>query len=135
MRITEQGETIEAKFGLVDIAVRTLEVYTSAMLDAAVTPQAAPRDEWRATIDRLARDARAAYRATVYETPEFLEYFHAATPEPELRTIRIDYPVREPGQIVDAIACALTARTRLVVIDHITAQTALVLPVADIAAA
>jgi isopenicillin-N epimerase len=52
-----------------------------------------------------------------------------------LRTVRIDYPVRDAGQIVDAIACALTARTKLVVVDHITAQTALILPVADIAAA
>src|SRR5262245_55495880 len=51
-----------------------------------------------------------------------------------LRTIRIDYPVREPGQIVDAIVCALTSRTRLVVVDHITAQTALIIPVATIAA-
>src|SRR5262245_58791110 len=33
----------------------------------------------------------------------------------ELRTIRIDYPVREPGHIVDAIVCALTSRTKLVV--------------------
>jgi len=98
VRITEQGETIEAKFGLVDIAARTLEVYTSAMLDAAVMPQAAPRDEWRATIDRLAGAARAAYRAMVYEMPEFVEYFHAATPEPELSAINVgSRPARRPG--------------------------------------
>jgi phosphoenolpyruvate carboxylase len=89
IRITEQGETIEAKFGLVDIAVRTLEVYTSAMLEAAVVPPPAPRAEWRDAVDRIARDARAAYRAVVYETPEFLEYFRTATPEPELGAVNI----------------------------------------------
>ena len=51
-----------------------------------------------------------------------------------LRTIRIQYPVRDAGDVVDAIAAALTPRTKLVVVDHVTAQTALVLPVADIAA-
>jgi phosphoenolpyruvate carboxylase len=98
LRITEQGETIEAKFGLVDIAVRTLEVYTSAMLEAAVASHAAPREEWRATIDRLAGDARAAYRAMVYETPEFIEYFHTATAEPELSAVNVgSRPARRPG--------------------------------------
>jgi phosphoenolpyruvate carboxylase len=89
IRITEQGETIEAKFGLVDIAVRTLEIYTSAMLEAAAVPPPAPRAEWRDAVDRIARDAREAYRAVVYETPEFLEYFRTATPEPELGAVNI----------------------------------------------
>jgi phosphoenolpyruvate carboxylase len=98
VRITEQGETIEAKFGLVDIAVRTLEVYTSAILEATVAPPAAPRPEWRATAERLATDARAAYRTIVYETPPFLEYFHTATPEPELAAVNIgSRPARRPG--------------------------------------
>ena len=51
-----------------------------------------------------------------------------------LRTARVDYPLRDPGDAVDAIVRAITPRTRLVVVDHITAQTALVLPVAAIAA-
>ena len=37
-------------------------------------------------------------------------------------------------QVVSAFAAALTPRTRLVIVDHITAQTALVMPVAEIAA-
>lgn len=51
-----------------------------------------------------------------------------------LRTAHIEYPVRSAGQVVDAIAQAITARTKLAIVDHVTAQTALVLPVADIAA-
>jgi phosphoenolpyruvate carboxylase len=98
IRITEQGETIEAKFGLVDIAVRTLEVYTSAVLEAAVAPPPSPRPEWRAAVEQLASDSRAAYRAVVYESPPFLEYFHTATPEPELAAVNIgSRPARRPG--------------------------------------
>jgi isopenicillin-N epimerase len=51
-----------------------------------------------------------------------------------LRTVHIDYPVRDAGDVVDAIVGALTPRTRVVVVDHVAALTALVLPVAAIAA-
>jgi phosphoenolpyruvate carboxylase len=47
------------------------------------------RTEWRAAMDRLGDEGRAAYRSVVYEQPRFVEYFHAATPEPELASLRI----------------------------------------------
>ena len=52
-----------------------------------------------------------------------------------LRTVHIEYPVRDAGDVVEAITRALSERTKLVVVDHVTAGTALVLPVADVAAA
>jgi isopenicillin-N epimerase len=51
-----------------------------------------------------------------------------------LRTVHLEYPVRDAGDVVEPIVRALTPQTKLVVIDHVTAQTALVLPVAAIAA-
>jgi isopenicillin-N epimerase len=51
-----------------------------------------------------------------------------------LRTVEMPYPLRDSGNVVDTIVRALTPRTKLVVVDHITAQTALVLPVAMIVA-
>jgi phosphoenolpyruvate carboxylase len=89
IRITEQGETVEARFGLVDIAVRTLEVYTTATLEATIAPRPAPPPEWHDSLDRMAADAADAYRAVVYDNPDFLAYFRAATPEPELGSIHI----------------------------------------------
>jgi phosphoenolpyruvate carboxylase len=89
LRVTEQGEMIQAKFGLPDIAVRTLEVYTTATLEATLTRAPQPTPEWRVTMDRLSAKAASSYRAVVYEDSRFLDYFHSATPEPELRIVHI----------------------------------------------
>jgi phosphoenolpyruvate carboxylase len=89
---------IQAKLGLVDIAVRTMEVYTTATLEATLTPGDEPTPNWRTAMDRLSELARASYRTAVYETPGFVDYFHCATPEPELRALRIgSRPSRRPG--------------------------------------
>jgi phosphoenolpyruvate carboxylase len=98
MRVTEQGEMIQAKFGVPDIAVRTLEVYTTATLEAMLVPARDPDRQWRDEMERLFEDGRAAYRAVVYEHPRFLDYLRTATPEPELRTIHIgSRPARRSG--------------------------------------
>jgi phosphoenolpyruvate carboxylase len=89
LRVTEQGEMLQALFGLPEIAVRTLEVYTSGTLEAWLLPSIDVRGEWRACMDRLRDDARAAYRATVYEDPRFVEYFRAATPEEDFGALNI----------------------------------------------
>ncbi len=52
----------------------------------------------------------------------------------EVRTVEMPHPVRGPSEIADAFAAAIGERTRLVVVDHITAESALVLPLAEIAA-
>ncbi|HZR25566.1 MAG TPA: phosphoenolpyruvate carboxylase, partial [Vicinamibacterales bacterium] len=98
LRVTEQGEMIQAKFGLRDIAARTLEIYTTATLDATLTPPVGPKPEWRACMDRLYDEGRSSYRAVVRDDPRFVAYFRQATPEPELRTINIgSRPARRPS--------------------------------------
>jgi phosphoenolpyruvate carboxylase len=89
IRVTEQGEMIQALFGLPGIATRTMEVYTSGSLDAWLTPAPAPLDEWRSCMDRLSADGARAYRGYVHETPAFIEYFGTATPLPELEHVNI----------------------------------------------
>ena len=89
LRVTVQGEMIQAQFGLPDIAQRTLEVYTTATLDASLmTPAPVPR-EWRDAMDRLAHRAHEVYREVVYNDPRFVEYFRTGTPERELGAVPI----------------------------------------------
>ena len=98
LRVTVQGEMIQAEFGLVGIALRTLEVYATATLDATLAPSAAPGAEWRAMMQRMSDAASRSYRGVVYETPRFVEYFRAATPEVELGEINIgSRPARRGG--------------------------------------
>ena len=89
LRVTEQGEMIQAKFGLPGIAVRTLEVYATATLEASLAPPAPVDPCWRTTMERFAGASRAAFRRVVYDDPRFLRYFSAATPEAELDALHI----------------------------------------------
>jgi len=52
----------------------------------------------------------------------------------QVRTVAVPYPAFDPARFTDDAAAALGPRTRILVIDHITAESALILPVADIAA-
>ncbi len=51
-----------------------------------------------------------------------------------VRTAKVPYPQFKPKALVDAIASKITERTRIAILDHITAESALVMPVADIVA-
>src|SRR4029453_4759390 len=80
LRVTEQGEMIQAQFGLPDIATRTLELYTTATLGATLEIPEQPNPRWRPVMDRLAERARAVYRQVVYEERGFIYYFSFAPP-------------------------------------------------------
>jgi phosphoenolpyruvate carboxylase len=89
LRVTEQGETIDSKFGLPGIALRTLERYTTAVLEATLRPAKDPDPAWRQRMQLLADSARGAYGKLVHDTPGFIDYFRAATPQPEIEKLRI----------------------------------------------
>ncbi|KAI3844936.1 hypothetical protein MKX03_019311 [Papaver bracteatum] len=90
LRSTEQGEMVQAKFGLPQTAVRQLEIYTSAVLLATLRPPHPPReDKWRTIMEEISNISCNSYRSTVYENPEFLAYFHEATPQAELGFLNI----------------------------------------------
>ena len=50
------------------------------------------------------------------------------------REVDVPHVIRGPGDVVDAVVGGMTARTRLVVIDHVTSPTATVFPVERVAA-
>ncbi|MFP8965588.1 phosphoenolpyruvate carboxylase [Pokkaliibacter sp. CJK22405] len=84
IRVTEQGEMIRFKFGIPEIAVRNLELYTGAVMEATLTPAPEPKPEWRALMDEMTALSCKEYRSMVRENPQFVPYFRAATPEQEL---------------------------------------------------
>lgn len=84
IRVTEQGEMIRFKFGIPDIAVRSLELYCSAVLEASLMPSKPPQEEWRALMDEMAEEGMNQYRSIVRGHEDFVAYFRTITPEQEL---------------------------------------------------
>lgn len=91
LRVTEQGESINEKYGLRGIALRTLEQVTGSVALATAMPQHHGNDmpEWHEMMDVIATESRRAYRNLVYETPGFYDYFRKATPIDLIERMRI----------------------------------------------
>lgn len=91
IRITEQGEVIANKYGEPEVARRNLDALTCGVLLASFRP---PADESFTTrhgdaVAQLSTASMAAYRALVYETDGFVDYFRAATPIAEIAELKI----------------------------------------------
>ncbi len=84
LRVTEQGEMIRVKLGDSSIAMKTLALYSAAILRANLYSPPKPEQAWRDVMNQLASDSCDAYRAVVREHPDFVAYFRQATPEVEL---------------------------------------------------
>ena len=84
LRVTEQGEMIRFKFGLANVAEESLNLYTSAILEANLLPPPAPLQAWRDVMDTMSADSCAEYRSYIQGHDKFVPYFRSATPELEL---------------------------------------------------
>ncbi|MBL6765235.1 MAG: phosphoenolpyruvate carboxylase [Verrucomicrobiae bacterium] len=93
IRITEQGEIISLKYSNPLIAERNFEQLTSAVIATQCLPIAKIPSrrlkEWESVMRDLAERSQSAYRAFVFETPEFIEYFRQATPIDLIEHLRI----------------------------------------------
>jgi phosphoenolpyruvate carboxylase len=82
LRITEQGEMINLKYGLPAIALRNLDTVAAATVLASSSfgqkDQPAPA-AWQELLEQLSGYAFRAYRDLV-EDQDFLQYLHEATP-------------------------------------------------------
>lgn len=58
----------------------------------------------------------------------------AAATGATVRCVDVPFPVTSAAQVVQAVASGITDATRLLLIDHVTSATGLVLPIAEIAA-
>ena len=89
VRVTEQGEMIQFKFGLQDIAQENIELYACGCLEATLAPPPAPKQAWRTMMQALADESVKQYRRIVHEDARFVPYFRTVTPEQELRRLAL----------------------------------------------
>ena len=91
IKITEQGEVVSSKYSLPEIAQRSLELTTAAVIAASLPRRAesAELPRWQEAMERISDAAYRTYRETVAGTEGFYEYFTAATPVEELQHLRI----------------------------------------------
>lgn len=91
LRVTEQGEIINEKYGLRGIALRTLEQATGSVALATALPDHRGNDEpeWHDMMQVIADVSRDTYRQLVFENAEFYTYFRLATPVDLIERMRI----------------------------------------------
>jgi phosphoenolpyruvate carboxylase len=90
IRLTEQGEVIASKYANPEIGRRNLETLVAATLEATLLkPTKTAPNTFLDVAAMLSASSTQAYRALVYETPGFSDYFFAATPLKELAQLNI----------------------------------------------
>ncbi|KHD46031.1 phosphoenolpyruvate carboxylase [Streptococcus hongkongensis] len=92
IRLTEQGEIIENKYGNKDVAYYNLEMLISASINRMVTKMITnPADitDYRATMDGIVDYSNHIYRQLVFENPHFYDYFFEASPIKEVSSLNI----------------------------------------------
>jgi len=92
IKITEQGEVISQKFGLLPIAERSMEVTLSGTLMAMLTDfrndiSLALTNQFRELIERLAARSREVFRRFVHDDNRLFSIFLVATPVRELANV------------------------------------------------
>ncbi|MDJ0766897.1 MAG: phosphoenolpyruvate carboxylase [Myxococcota bacterium] len=89
LRVTEQGEMVQAKFGLEEIALRNLELYITAVAEASLAPPPPAKKRWKQLMEKMSAHAVEIYSQVVKKDPRFVDYFNATTPLSELSRLNI----------------------------------------------
>lgn len=89
IRVTVQGEVVEQQFGETEIAFRTMDLYTGAVLEATLAPMQPPSPVWRQVMEKMSTESCNAYRSVVRGDPRFIDFFQTLTPVNELGRMNI----------------------------------------------
>jgi phosphoenolpyruvate carboxylase len=91
IRVTEQGEVIAGKYLNPEMGRQNLEHIVAATLESALlhSQDTAPPGEFLAAMEELSAHAYKAYRALVYETEGFEQYFWESTVIGEIANLHI----------------------------------------------
>ncbi len=98
IKITEQGEVINAKFADRRLAIHSLEQTVAAVLHATAVPGTEVDPAWRREMVRMAEVARDAYQRLVFDDRDLPDLFRQCTPIDVLDGLNIgSRPARRAG--------------------------------------
>lgn len=104
IRLTEQGEVIGSKYANPEIGRRNLETLVAATLEATLLQPTKPATKaFLQAASELSVASMGAYRALVYDTAGFTDYFFGSTPIREIAELNIgSRPAsRKPSQKIE----------------------------------
>jgi phosphoenolpyruvate carboxylase len=90
IRLTEQGEVIGSKYSNPAIGRQNLEALIAATLEATLLQPTKPASKlFLKVAAQISQSSMNAYRALIYETEDFADYFFQATPILEIAELNI----------------------------------------------
>ncbi len=89
IRITDQGEVIQQKYGYEPLAKYNLCSYIGAVAEASLNPPPNPKDTWRSLIEKMSDISKSAYRKNINQSSDFIKYFKTVTPHVSLGKLSI----------------------------------------------
>jgi phosphoenolpyruvate carboxylase len=91
LRVTERGESINERYGLRPIALRSFEqsLHAVALAVAGYHPPEALDPAWTEAMGLFARTSLQAYRGLVHDDAAFVEYFQSVTPVDVIERMQI----------------------------------------------
>jgi phosphoenolpyruvate carboxylase len=90
IKITEQGEMIHNKYGNPYLAERNLELVLSAMIEGELLRDPSELEsDWVKAVESLSQYSYKAYRALVYDNPDFVDFFTQSTPIHEIQELNV----------------------------------------------
>ena len=89
IRITDQGEVIQQKYGYEPLAKYNLCSYIGAVSEATLNPPPVPKNNWRTLIEKMSDISKSSYRKNINQSTEFIKYFKTVTPHVALGKLSI----------------------------------------------
>ena len=89
IRITDQGEVIQQKYGYKPLAEYNLCSYIGAVMDASLNPPPRSKKNWRELIQKMSEISTSAYRKYLNQSEDFIRYFKTVTPHKSLGKLAI----------------------------------------------
>jgi phosphoenolpyruvate carboxylase len=89
IRITDQGEVIQQKYGYKPLAEYNLCSYIGAVMDASLNPPPRSKKNWRDLIQKMSEISTSAYRKYLNQSEDFIRYFKTVTPHKSLGKLAI----------------------------------------------